>query len=87
MSLTGRIEAMIAERKLSPGDRLPPERSLAAELDVSRSRLREAIQQLISRGIVVSRRGGGTFVAIEEAARSLERALEPLLPMVQGEAG
>ncbi|MVA69459.1 FCD domain-containing protein [Agrobacterium vitis] len=87
MSLTGRIEAMIAERKLSPGDRLPPERSLAAELDVSRSRLREAIQQLISRGIVVSRRGGGTFVAIEDAARSLERALEPLLPMVQGEAG
>ncbi|MGV1800619.1 FCD domain-containing protein [Agrobacterium vitis] len=87
MSLTGRIEAMIAERKLSPGDRLPPERSLAAELDVSRSRLREAIQQLISRGIVVSRRGGGTFVAIEDAAQSLERALKPLLPMVQGEAG
>ncbi|NSZ18728.1 FCD domain-containing protein [Agrobacterium vitis] len=87
MSLIGRIEAMIAERKLSPGDRLPPERSLAAELDVSRSRLREAIQQLISRGIVVSRRGGGTFVAIENAAQSLERALKPLLPMVQGEAG
>ncbi|BCH61171.1 FCD domain-containing protein [Agrobacterium vitis] len=87
MSLIGRIEAMIAERKLSPGDRLPPERSLAAELDVSRSRLREAIQQLISRGIVVSRRGGGTFVAIEDAAQSLERALKPLLPMVQGEAG
>ncbi|BCH56468.1 FCD domain-containing protein [Agrobacterium vitis] len=91
MLLTERIEAMIAERKLSPGDRLPPERSLAAELDVSRSRLREAIQQLISRGIVTSRRGGGTFVAIEDAAQSLERALErslkPLLPMVQGEAG
>ncbi|MCM2449276.1 FCD domain-containing protein [Agrobacterium vitis] len=91
MSLTERIEAMIVERKLSPGDRLPPERSLAAELDVSRSRLREAIQQLISRGIVVSRRGGGTFVAFEDAAQSLERALEralkPLLPMVQGEAG
>ncbi|MGV1828150.1 FCD domain-containing protein [Agrobacterium vitis] len=87
MSLTGRIEAMIAERKLSPGDRLPPERSLAAELDVSRSRLREAIQQLISRGIVVSRRGGGTFVASQDATQSLERALKPLLPMVQGEAG
>ncbi|MCF1465668.1 FCD domain-containing protein [Agrobacterium vitis] len=87
MSLTERIEAMIVERKLSPGGRLPPERSLAAELDVSRSRLREAIQQLISRGIVVSRRGGGTFVAFEDAAQSLERALKPLLPMVQGEAG
>ncbi|MVA22965.1 FCD domain-containing protein [Agrobacterium vitis] len=91
MSLTERIEAMIAERQLSPGDRLPPERSLAAEFDVSRSRLREAMQQLISRGVVVSRRGGGTFVAIEDAAQSLERALEralkPLLPMVQGEAG
>ncbi|KAA3518432.1 FCD domain-containing protein [Agrobacterium vitis] len=91
MSLTERIEAMIVERKLSPGGRLPPERSLAAELDVSRSRLREAIQQLISRGIVVSRRGGGTFVASQDATQSLERALEralkPLLPMVQGEAG
>ncbi|MCM2439022.1 FCD domain-containing protein [Agrobacterium vitis] len=87
MSLTERIEAMIAERQLSPGDRLPPERSLAAEFDVSRSRLREAIQQLISRGIVVSRRGGGTFVASQDATKSLERALKPLLPMVQDETG
>ena len=42
--------------------RLPAERQLSAELGVSRSSLREAIQQLISNGMLISRRGGGTWI-------------------------
>jgi len=44
------------------GDRLAAERELALELGVSRPSLREAIKQLVSRGLLLSRHGGGTFV-------------------------
>ncbi|MDR1889077.1 MAG: GntR family transcriptional regulator [Zoogloeaceae bacterium] len=56
------LERRILEGVLKPGDRLPAERDLAAELGVSRPSLREAIQKLASRGLLRSRQGGGTFV-------------------------
>lgn len=52
----------VSEGSLKPGDRLSPERELAAELGVSRPSLREAIQKLASKGMVQSRQGGGTYV-------------------------
>lgn len=39
--LASRIQALIAQRQLAPGSRLPAERKLAQELTVSRSSLRE----------------------------------------------
>jgi DNA-binding FadR family transcriptional regulator len=50
---------------LPAGSRLPPERSLADELGISRSTLRQALTTLVQSGHLVSRRGraGGTFVA------------------------
>jgi DNA-binding FadR family transcriptional regulator len=50
---------------LPPGSRLPPERSLADELRISRSTLRQALTTLVQSGHLVSLRGrsGGTFVA------------------------
>lgn len=56
------LEKRILEGSLKPGDRLPPERELAAELGVSRPSLREAIQKLASKGMLQSRQGGGTYV-------------------------
>lgn len=56
------LETMIVERGLKPQDRLPAERQLAEQLAVSRPSLREAIQKLISKGVLISKRGGGTFV-------------------------
>lgn len=56
------LERRILEGSLKSGDRLPPERELAAELGVSRPSLREAIQKLASKGMLHSRQGGGTFV-------------------------
>ncbi|WP_104084035.1 FadR/GntR family transcriptional regulator [Cryobacterium sp. Y11] len=48
----------------APGERLPSERDLAAQLNVSRDTLRDAIASLSEAGYLVSRRGryGGTFV-------------------------
>src|SRR5215210_6480684 len=52
---------------LSPGTRLPSERELADQLDISRSTLRQAITTLVQSGHLhsVRGRGGGTFVASE----------------------
>lgn len=57
------LEQRILEGALKTGDRLPAERELALELGISRPSLREAIQKLISKGLLYSRQGGGTFVA------------------------
>ncbi|HSH57799.1 MAG TPA: GntR family transcriptional regulator [Halomonas sp.] len=63
--ITERLEAMILEGSLQPGQKLPPERELAERFNVSRPSLREAIQKLSARGLLISRQGGGTFVSKE----------------------
>lgn len=71
------LETMILEGTLKPGQRLPPERELARQFEVSRPSLREAMQKLAARGLLNSRQGGGTFVA-EEIGASLS---DPLLEL------
>lgn len=53
------VEEAIADGRLQPGDRLPPERELAQQLSVSRASVREALRVLESFGIVAARRGRG----------------------------
>lgn len=62
------VERLLRAIKLgvvAAGERLPPERELAARLGVARATLRDAIHALADAGYVSSRRGryGGTFVA------------------------
>jgi GntR family transcriptional regulator, transcriptional repressor for pyruvate dehydrogenase complex len=57
------IETLVLEGVLRPGERLPPERELAARLDVSRPILRDALKELEGRGLIRTRHGEGTFVA------------------------
>ncbi|WP_410015605.1 transcriptional regulator LldR [Sodalis sp. C49] len=73
-----RLKQLIAERGLAAGMRLPAERQLASQLGVSRSSVREAIQQLSSQGWVVSRRGGGTYVQDDFHQWSGQRIVLPL---------
>ena len=61
-TVAAELEKRILEGSLRPGDRLPAERSLALDLGVSRPSLREAIQKLVSKGLLNTRHGGGTFV-------------------------
>lgn len=51
---------------LHPGDRLPSERTLAAEFQISRSSVREALKGLAMIGMVEGRPGSGTYVARRE---------------------
>lgn len=57
------IETLVLEGVLRVGEKLPGERELSRQFDVSRPVLREAIKDLESRGLVVIRHGGGTFIA------------------------
>jgi GntR family transcriptional regulator, transcriptional repressor for pyruvate dehydrogenase complex len=60
-----RLGTAIKVGLLAPGSRLPPERELAEQLDISRSTLRQALTALVQSGHLVAARGrgGGTFVA------------------------
>lgn len=56
------IKSYILERQLHPGDPMPTETELCAELGVSRSSVREAMRTLASLDIVNIRHGHGTYV-------------------------
>lgn len=64
-ALTNDITSLILERGLLPGDPLPTEQELMAELGVGRNSLREAVKVLQALGIVDTRHGFGMFVAKE----------------------
>jgi GntR family transcriptional regulator len=56
------IASSIADGTFLPGSRLPNEDELVARFGVSRTTVRQTIQNLIRRGLVEIRRGKGTFV-------------------------
>ena len=66
--IANRIVELIAERRLRPGERLPPERELATTMGVSRSSLREALRALSMIGVTEMRHGHGTYVTALEPA-------------------
>ena len=57
------VRRLIESGGLKPGDRLPGERDLAHDLGLSRPSVRSGLEALESMGVVVSRRGAGTFMA------------------------
>lgn len=63
LQLTSALRAAVRTGSLLPGDRLPPTRKLAEELEVSRNIVIVAYEQLVSEGYFESRVGRGTAVA------------------------
>ena len=57
------IRQAIDSGQLSPGTRLPPERSLAASLHVSRPTVSAVVDDLRQAGLLASRQGSGSWVA------------------------
>ncbi|HXF62519.1 MAG TPA: FadR/GntR family transcriptional regulator [Caldilineaceae bacterium] len=60
--IVANLLSLIRERELRPGDKLPPERELAAMMQVSRPSLREALRALAIMNIIEIRQGDGTYV-------------------------
>ena len=63
LAVMRQIELLILRGILRPGERLPAERDLSERLGVSRPSLRDALQDLQTRGLLTSRAGSGIFVA------------------------
>ncbi|WP_080208829.1 GntR family transcriptional regulator, partial [Salmonella enterica] len=76
--IASRVRALIEEQNLEAGMKLPAERQLALQLGVSRNSLREALAKLVSEGVLVSRRGGGTFVRWQHETWSEQNIVQPL---------
>jgi GntR family transcriptional repressor for pyruvate dehydrogenase complex len=77
-----RIQHLIAEDALRPGDKLPGERELAERMGVSRTVVREAIRALSVRGLVRVKSGCGTYVQ-ELSPRDVAAHIELFLKLRQ----
>jgi GntR family transcriptional regulator len=82
--IEARLSDRIASGGLAPGERLPPERELAATLGVSRMTVRQALDALSRRGLVERGVGRGTFV---RAPARVEHSLDGALGFTERLAG
>ncbi|MEH0739942.1 FCD domain-containing protein [Vibrio cholerae] len=65
------LHERIRSGEFKVGDRLPPERDIAEEMNVSRSVVREAIIMLEIQGLVEVRKGSGVYVLNDSAVSTL----------------
>ena len=73
------LQEFIIEHAMEAGDVLPSERELSQRFRVSRHTLREAIRVLQEKGVLVTKRGSGTYVAAK-GKHSLSDELLALMP-------
>lgn len=77
-TIVAHFEQLIVDGQLNAGEKLPSERQLAEQFNVSRPSLREAIQKLEAKGVVERRQGGGTYVV----NRMSEQLNDPLFELL-----
>ncbi|WP_329041649.1 GntR family transcriptional regulator [Streptomyces sp. NBC_00178] len=70
--LAQQLEAAVEQGRLAPGSLLGNELELAARLGLSRPTVRQAIQSLVDKGLMVRRRGVGTQIVHSRIRRPLE---------------
>ncbi|MFF7448808.1 MULTISPECIES: UTRA domain-containing protein [unclassified Streptomyces] len=70
--LAQQLEAAIEHGVLAPGNLLGNEIDLSVRLGLSRPTVRQAIQSLVDKGLLVRRRGVGTQVVHSQVKRGLE---------------
>ncbi|MFF3894222.1 PLP-dependent aminotransferase family protein [Streptomyces sp. NPDC001812] len=71
------LREAIGDGRLAPGARLPPYRSLAADLGLARNTVAEAYAELVAEGWLVARQGSGTRVAPRAKPLTPPRAPRP----------
>ncbi|MGE0714622.1 MAG: GntR family transcriptional regulator, partial [Alphaproteobacteria bacterium] len=84
-AVMGEIRRRMAARALTPGEKLPSIRGLAAAMRVSPSTVVEAYDRLVAEGAIRSRPGSGFYVAgalpplaLAEIGPRLDREIDPL---------
>ncbi|WP_433174810.1 PLP-dependent aminotransferase family protein [Actinoallomurus sp. CA-150999] len=79
VQLGGQLRAAMNDGRLKAGERLPSSRALASALEVSRTVVTEAYEQLYAEGWIEGRHGSGTYVAdIAPPRAGSLRALRPV---------
>jgi len=62
LQIAERLTRDIGAGRLTQGQRLPPERAMAADHDVSVTTLRKALAELVGRGLLDRRHGSGNYI-------------------------
>ena len=70
--VAAQLEQAIKDGRLGPGGRMDNEVALANQLGLSRPTVRQAIQVLVDKGLLVRKRGVGTQVVQSRIRRSVE---------------
>ena len=70
--LVHRFEEQIEKGGMPPGSRFPSEKAITQDFGVSRTVVREAFARLAARGLLVSRRGSGAYVAEDAQYRAFQ---------------
>ncbi|SES73027.1 GntR family transcriptional regulator [Salinibacillus kushneri] len=69
--LEQKIKQLIESQKFVPGDFLPSERELAEKYNISRMTVRQAINNLVTEGLLYREKGKGTFVCDKKFEQDL----------------
>jgi GntR family transcriptional regulator len=84
--IVNQVKYLVASGLLTPGEELPPIRTLALQLKVTPNTIVKAYEELETSGVVHKRRGSGTFVsearqqlALRERRRIIEQRIDALL--------
>ena len=67
LQIADALQAAVADGSLKPGDRLPPQRQLAAQLDVDLTTITRAYDEARRRNLLEGRGARGTYVAAPKA--------------------
>tara|TARA_B100000609_G_C17024144_1_gene335319 strand:- start:149 stop:529 length:381 start_codon:yes stop_codon:yes gene_type:complete len=70
--IVDQLKQLIATKRLSPGDELPPIRKLAQSLVVNPNTVAKAYKELEHQGIIFTKQGAGCFVSDKESPLSLQ---------------
>jgi len=70
--LSEQIKRLIQTEQLLPGDLLPSEREYAERYNISRMTVRQALNNLVTEGLLYRKKGKGTFVAEKKFEQNLQ---------------
>ena len=73
IQLEGQVRLLLQQGDLQPGDMMPTVRALAVELGINSNTVARVYRDLQQAGVLVLRRGVGTFVSEDLTAKALHR--------------
>ncbi len=89
LQISNQVKYLVASGRLSPGEQLPPVRTLAEDLVINPNTVARAYRELEREGILVTRRGAGVYVSDAGsplAKREQKKILSERIDMLLAEA-